>query len=48
MEPIHLPDGTSRQFLEDGDEVILRTYAQKDNYPRIGFGECRGKVLKNK
>ena len=48
MEPIHLPDGTSRQFLEDGDEVILRAYAQKDNYPRIGFGECRGKVLKNK
>jgi fumarylacetoacetase len=48
MEPIHLPDGTSRQFLEDGDEIILRGYAKKENYPRIGFGECRGKVLKNK
>ncbi len=43
--PIDLPDGTQRKFLQDGDEVILRAYAQKGGFPRIGFGECRGIVL---
>ncbi len=46
MEPIHLPDGTTRQYLENGDEIILRAFAQKEGYPQIGFGECRGKVVK--
>lgn len=43
---LNLPDGTIRNFLEDGDEIILRAYAEKDGYPRIGFGECRGVVFK--
>ncbi|MDX1684127.1 MAG: fumarylacetoacetase [Saprospiraceae bacterium] len=42
--PIELSDGTTRKFLQDGDTVILRGYGQADGY-RIGFGECRGKVL---
>jgi fumarylacetoacetase len=44
-EPIVLPNGESRSFLEDGDEVILRGYCEQEGYPRIGFGECRGVIL---
>jgi len=44
-EPIDLPDGTQRKFLEDGDEVIIGAYCEKQGAPRIGFGECRGVVL---
>jgi fumarylacetoacetase len=32
-------------YLKDGDEVILRAYAARPGLPRIGFGECRGKIL---
>ncbi|HEY5690922.1 MAG TPA: fumarylacetoacetase [Cyclobacteriaceae bacterium] len=42
--PITLADGSKRQFIEDGDSIILRGFAQK-NGVRIGFGECRGQVL---
>ncbi len=41
---IVLGDGTTRKFLQDGDEVILKAFAQKEGLPRIGFGECRGIV----
>ena len=34
----------SGRFLEDGDEVILRGYCEREGLPRIGFGECRGRV----
>jgi fumarylacetoacetase len=44
-EPITLPTGQTRKFLEDGDEVILRGYCEREGYPRIGFGECRGMIL---
>jgi fumarylacetoacetase len=43
-EPIALPNGETRKFLEDGDEVILRAYCEREGVPRIGFGECRGVV----
>jgi fumarylacetoacetase len=43
-EPIELPDGERRAFLQDGDEVILRGHAQRDGLARIGLGECRGRV----
>jgi fumarylacetoacetase len=42
---IALPDGETRAFLEDGDEVILSGSCQKDGFARIGFGECRGVVV---
>jgi fumarylacetoacetase len=45
--PVTLPTGESRRFLEDGDEVILRGYAEREGARRIGFGECRGSVLGN-
>ena len=44
-EPLELANGETRKFLEDGDEVILRGYCQREGHPRIGFGECRGIVL---
>lgn len=46
-EPLLLPTGEQRQFLQDGDEVILRGSCARDGYRRIGFGECRGNIRKN-
>ena len=43
--PIALPGGEQRAFIEDGDEIIFRGYAEKQGYPRIGFGECRALIL---
>jgi fumarylacetoacetase len=43
--PIALPGGEERRFIEDGDEIIFRGFAQKAGYPRIGFGECRAVIL---
>ena len=43
-EPITLPSGETRTFLEDGDEVVMRGYAEREGAVRIGFGECRGVV----
>jgi fumarylacetoacetase len=44
-EPLTLPNGETRRFLEDGDEVILRGYCEREGAMRIGFGECRGVVV---
>ena len=44
-EPLRLPDGETRGFLEDGDEVILRGYCEREGYARIGFGECHGVIV---
>lgn len=44
LPPLELPDGSSRTYLKRGDEIILRAYAQREGYPRIGFGVCSGKV----
>jgi len=43
-EPIDLPTGEARRFLQDGDEVIFRGYCEREGFRRIGFGECRGIV----
>ena len=43
--PVTLPSGESRRFLEDGDEVIMKGVLEADGRPRIGFGECRGTIL---
>ena len=41
---IKLPNGETRRFLADGDEVIFRARAQRAGHVAIGFGECRGRV----
>jgi fumarylacetoacetase len=44
-EPIELPNGETRRFLEDYDEIIMRGYCEREGFRRIGFGECRGMIL---
>jgi fumarylacetoacetase len=44
-EPITLPSGETRSFLEDGDEVVMTGWCQRSGYARIGLGECRGTVV---
>jgi fumarylacetoacetase len=44
-EPVTLPTGETRKFLEDGDEVIMRGYCERPGTARIGFGECRGVIV---
>ena len=44
-EPLTLPSGETRKFLENGDEVILRGCCEREGAARIGFGECRGMVI---
>ena len=43
-QPIELATGETRSFLEDGDEVTLRAWCERDGAVRIGFGECVGRV----
>ena len=40
-EPLILPDGSTRTFLEDDDEVVLRGRAGE-----VELGEVRGRVLR--
>jgi fumarylacetoacetase len=44
-EPLQLPDGEERKFLEDGDELIIHGRCEASGAVSIGFGECRGIVL---
>jgi fumarylacetoacetase len=44
-QPIQLPSGETRSFLEDGDEVTLKAWCEGDGNVRIGFGECVGRVV---
>jgi fumarylacetoacetase len=44
-EPLTLPGGETRRFLEDGDEVVMKGWCERDGARRIGFGECRGRVV---
>jgi fumarylacetoacetase len=44
-EPIELPNGETRRFLEDYDEIIMKGYCEREGFRRIGFGECRGMIL---
>jgi len=44
-EPISLPSGEQRAFLEDGDQVLITGYCAREGFRRIGFGQCLGDVL---
>jgi fumarylacetoacetase len=43
-EPLSLPEGETRTFLEDGDEVLLTGRCAKEGFATIGFGECRAVI----
>lgn len=42
--PVSMPDGTERKFIQDGDSVVMSAYCEKDG-KRVGFGDVRTKVL---
>ena len=42
--PLALPGGESRAFLQDGDEVIERARCAREGYATIGFGEAKGTI----
>lgn len=42
--PVAMPDGTERKFIQDGDTVVMKGYCSKNGI-RVGFGECSGKIL---
>ncbi|MCG9733026.1 fumarylacetoacetase [Pseudoalteromonas shioyasakiensis] len=44
-EKITLANGEQRAFLEDGDNVIMHGWCEKDGFARIGFGSVEGTVL---
>ena len=43
-EPLTLADGSTRTFLEDGDEVTISATAPGAGGSRISFGEVTGRV----
>ena len=43
-EPVELPGGAKRSFLEDGDSLVMRGWCQGDGY-RVGFGEVEGTIV---
>jgi fumarylacetoacetase len=44
-EPITMPTGEVRRFLEDGDEVTLSGACEREGAARVGFGSCRGVIV---
>src|SRR5216117_1809653 len=42
--PLKLPNGETRKWLEDGDTLIITGWGEGDGY-RVGFGEVSGKIL---
>ena len=43
-QPLTLPGGETRTFLEDGDCVIFRAWCEREGHRRIGFGEARATI----
>ena len=44
-QPIRLPNGEQRSFLEDGDTLVMRGWCERPGAVRIGLGEVSGTVL---
>jgi fumarylacetoacetase len=42
--PLKLPNGETRKWLEDGDSLTITGWCEGDGY-RIGFGEVSGSIL---
>jgi fumarylacetoacetase len=43
-KPLTMPDGSQRSFVNDGDTLIMRAWAENNNL-RIGFGETKTQIL---
>lgn len=44
-QPLSLPTGEERTWLQDGDSVVVRGWCERSGAARIGFGACWGEVL---
>jgi fumarylacetoacetase len=44
-EPLTLPDGTSRAWLEDSDELVITATAAGPGGTRVGLGAARGQIM---
>ena len=45
-KPVALGDtGLTRTFIQDGDTVNMRAWAEAPGGIRVGFGDCAGTVL---
>jgi fumarylacetoacetase len=44
-EPLTLPDGTTRAWLEDSDELVITATAAGPGGTRVGLGEARGQIM---
>ncbi len=45
QDPVTISTTEQRNFLEDGDTVIMTAWCRRDGYRSIGFGECTGTIL---
>jgi fumarylacetoacetase len=43
QDPVTLKNGVTRKYLQDGDTVVMKGFAEKDGM-RVGFGSVEGKV----
>ena len=43
--PLSLADGSTRRFLDDGDEVVISATAPAVGGGVVGLGEVRGRIL---
>ena len=43
--PLKLPNGETRAFLQDGDTVIFQAQCTREGFVSIGFGECSGQII---
>lgn len=43
-QPLRLPTGEERRYLENGDEIIMRARCEREGFAGLGFGECRGQI----
>ena len=43
-QPLALPNGETRAWLQDGDELALHGRATRRDFVAIGFGECRARI----
>jgi fumarylacetoacetase len=44
-QPITLPTGETRTFLQDGDRLRISARAVRDGFAAIGFGDCSGEIV---
>ncbi|MCA0177296.1 MAG: fumarylacetoacetase [Proteobacteria bacterium] len=45
QQPLTLPNGEQRTYLDDGDRMVLRGWCERPGAARIGFGDCAATLL---